>query len=94
MRTPALSTFRKLVGRLNTDIPRNTDITVTIDNRYNVYPFDGSKSVVIATSGRYGGYNMTLPIMYFSCGAFCVVLSVLCVVMSYYSNKREDVRVE
>ncbi len=94
MRTPALSTFRKLVGRLNTDIPRNTDITVTIDNRYNMYPFDGSKSVVIATSGRYGGYNMTLPIMYLSCGAFCVVLSVLCLIMSCFSNKREDVRVE
>ena len=94
MRTPALSTFRKLVGRLDTDIPKDTDITVTIDNRYNVYPFDGSKTVVIANSGRYGGYNMALPIMYLFCGAFCFVLSVVCLGMSYLTNKREDVRIE
>lgn len=46
MRTAALPAFRKLWGRIQTDIPAGTTIRVDINNRYNSYRFGGKKKVM------------------------------------------------
>jgi LEM3 (ligand-effect modulator 3) family / CDC50 family len=45
MRTAALPNFRKLWGRIETDIPAGAAIRISIRNRYNSYRFGGKKKV-------------------------------------------------
>ena len=45
MRTAGLPNFRKLWGRLETDIPAGAAIRISIRNRYNSYRFGGKKKV-------------------------------------------------
>ena len=55
MRTAALSDFRKLWGRIETDIPAGATVTVDVMNRYNTYAFGGGKRVVLSTTSWLGG---------------------------------------
>jgi len=45
MRTAALPSFRKLWGRIESDISAGTTIHIDIENRYNSYRFGGKKKV-------------------------------------------------
>lgn len=45
MHTAALPNFRKLWGRIETDIPAGAAIRISIRNRYNSYRFGGKKKV-------------------------------------------------
>ncbi|KAI6678720.1 hypothetical protein NL676_039516 [Syzygium grande] len=45
MRTAALPTFRKLYGRIETNLEANNKITVTIQNNYNTYDFGGQEAL-------------------------------------------------
>ena len=47
MRTAALPNFRKLWGRIETDIPAGAAIRITIRNRYNSYRYGGKKKVCL-----------------------------------------------
>jgi LEM3 (ligand-effect modulator 3) family / CDC50 family len=47
MRTAALPTFRKLYGRIETDIMANDQLKVFIQNNYNTYSFGGSEALVL-----------------------------------------------
>jgi hypothetical protein len=88
MRTAALSKFRKLWGKIDTDIPKGARVRITIDNRYNTYKFDGTKSIVLATNGWVGGKNLVLPALYFLDGSICIITAVVCIVMSCSKSKK------
>ncbi|KAG4927620.1 hypothetical protein JHK85_054106 [Glycine max] len=45
----ALPTFRKLYGKIETDIEVN-DVVLVIENNYNTYEFGGRKSIVLSTT--------------------------------------------
>ena len=38
----------------------HVQVEVTIDNRYNTYSFDGTKSIVLANTSWLGGHNIFL----------------------------------
>lgn len=42
MRVAALPRFRKLWGKIETDLKKGDTLTVTIENRYNTFRFDGN----------------------------------------------------
>jgi hypothetical protein len=46
MRVAALPNFRKLWGKVETDLRQGDVITVSLQNRYNTYSFDGQKKLV------------------------------------------------
>ena len=76
MRTAAFPTFRKLYGRIETDIMANATITVIIKNNYNTYSFGGSKAVVLSTTSWIGGKNDFLGIAYLTVGCLCLFLAM------------------
>ncbi|KAH9738568.1 ALA-interacting subunit [Citrus sinensis] len=51
MRTAALPTFRKLYGRIESDIQANDSVTVIIENNYNTYSFGGHLGIQLSCLG-------------------------------------------
>ncbi|KAK6936768.1 CDC50/LEM3 family [Dillenia turbinata] len=75
MRTAAMPTFRKLYGRIEVDLQANDVIEVSLNNTYNVYSFNGKKSIVLSTANWIGGKNDFLGVAYITVGAICFFLA-------------------
>ncbi|KAK9806926.1 hypothetical protein WJX72_007738 [[Myrmecia] bisecta] len=92
MRTAALPNFRKLWGRITQTIPAGSTITVTVNNRYNTYRFDGKKKIVLSTTSWLGGKNTFLGIAYLTVGSVSLAFSVLFFVLQWrHPRKLGDV---
>lgn len=77
MRVAALPTFRKLYGWIDTKIPKDTVLTFKIQNNYDVLSFKGSKSLIVSTTGAFGGKNGFLPMAYILVGTITLLLGIL-----------------
>ncbi|MCL7047197.1 hypothetical protein MKW94_025108 [Papaver nudicaule] len=87
MRTAALPNFRKLYGRIETDLDAGTEITVVIQNNYNTYSFGGRKKLVLSTTSWIGGKNDFLGIAYLTVGSLCLFLAI-CFIVVYVVKPR------
>ncbi|KAG6660014.1 ALA-interacting subunit 1-like isoform X1 [Carya illinoinensis] len=76
MRTAALPTFRKLYGKIETDLEANDEVTVVIQNNYNTYSFGGKKRLVLSTTSWIGGKNDFLGVAYLTVGGLCLFLAI------------------
>lgn len=61
MRTAGMPNFRKLWGRIRTDIPKG-NYNLVIKNNYDVTAFDGEKTFLLSTTNAFGGKNYFLAI--------------------------------
>ena len=88
MRTAALSDFRKLWGRIETDIPAGATVTVDVMNRYNTYAFGGGKRVVLSTTSWLGGKNEFLGAAYLAVGVACVLGAGMFAYLAVYPPRK------
>lgn len=76
MRVAGLPTFKKLWGKIETDVAKG-DYTVTINNNFPVTAFGGTKKVVLSTTEWIGGKNSFLGVAYLVVGGICAMLAVV-----------------
>ncbi|EFJ36331.1 hypothetical protein SELMODRAFT_270312 [Selaginella moellendorffii] len=83
MRSAALPTFRKLWGKIETDLQAGEIISVNITNVYNTYEFGGKKKLVLSTASWLGGKNNFLGIAYLTVGVLCIFLAIVFFLIHY-----------
>ena len=76
MRTAGLPNFRKLWGRINSDLKAGKYI-IEIENNYSVKKFEGEKYFVLSTVNAFGGKNYFLGISYICVGGICLIMALL-----------------
>jgi hypothetical protein len=87
MRVAALPTFRKLYGKITTDLQKGTYL-LNVDCRYPVKSFDGKKYFVLSTASWAGGKNPFLGIAYIIVGSVCLALSLIFFVLHKVRPRR------
>ncbi|KAI3816828.1 hypothetical protein L1987_16533 [Smallanthus sonchifolius] len=88
MRTAALPKFRKLYGRIETDIEAHDTIKVEIENNYNTYKFGGRKKLVLSTTTWIGGKNDFVGVAYVSVGGICLFLAINFILLYVFRPRR------
>jgi hypothetical protein len=81
MKISGLPTFRKLYGRLVTEELAPGTYKLTIQDKYQVAQFQGTKSFVISTTNWAGGKNDALGIGFIAVGGLLLALGLLFLIM-------------
>lgn len=90
MRPAGLPNFRKLWARINNDIQPGV-YTLTVNNNFNVSPFNGSKTFVLSTVNAFGGKNNFLGISYIVVGSICILMAIAFIIgYKIHSSKKEN----
>jgi hypothetical protein len=79
MRPAGLPNFRKLWGRVNTNLTAG-NYKMLVNSTYDVSQFKGEKLFVLSTVNSFGGKNSFLGISYIVVGTICIVMAIAFVI--------------
>ena len=88
MRTAAFPTFRKLYGRLGTNLHPG-EYQVLISYNYPVVTFNGTKRIILSTTSFLGGKNSFLGIAYITVGCLSFVVALGLLIVHFVTKKRK-----
>jgi len=77
MRTAGLPNFRKLYGKIDTDIAAGDTLVFNLTLNFEVSSFGGSKTLVVATISDFGAKNYALGMSYIAIGSVSLGIGVL-----------------
>lgn len=77
MRTAGLPDFRKLWGKIDGDSLKAGKYQLKIKNHFDVSPFEGTKSFVLATATAMGGKNFLLGYSFVFVGLLSIVYAIV-----------------
>lgn len=77
MRTAGLPYFRKLYGKIDTDISAGDSLTFDVATNFEVSSFGGRKALVLTTLAEFGGKNVALGRSYIAIGAISLFIGLL-----------------
>ncbi|KAJ1455359.1 ligand-effect modulator 3 family [Pelagophyceae sp. CCMP2097] len=86
MKTAGLPQFRKLYGRINDDVSKDTRLVFDIENNFDVHAFGGRKYIVVST--LQGFQNGFLAVAYLVVGILAVGFGVLFAVLQCISPRK------
>lgn len=90
MRTAGLPNFRKLWGKIETDM-ESARYKVVIENNYAVDTFQGKKYFVLSTTNALGGKNYFLAVCYIVVGTLCTLFAfIFCIAYMRKKNLGSD----
>ncbi|KAG8381499.1 hypothetical protein BUALT_Bualt06G0128200 [Buddleja alternifolia] len=81
MRPAAVPSFRKLYGRIETDLEANDMLRVVIENNYNTYTFSGKKKLILSTTTWIGGKCDFMGLVYILVGGVCLLIAILYIIV-------------
>lgn len=87
MRTAALPNFRKIYGKINQDFRKGDELIFTVSANFEVDSFSGSKALVIAQVGDFGGKNPYLGVAFIVVGAISLMFALLFVTKQIISPR-------
>lgn len=87
MRPAALPKFRKLYGKISGNFNKGDQLVFTVDANFEVGSFDGTKSLVLATIGEFGGRNPFLGVAYIVVGSISLLFGALFAVKQLISPR-------
>jgi hypothetical protein len=76
MRTSGLPNFKKLWGKINTDLTPGT-YKILAKNNYNSSGWNGNRYVILTTIGAIGGKNFLLPISFLLVGVISIIAVII-----------------
>ena len=91
MRTAGVPNFRKLYGRINSDVAEGETLTFQITNNFEVFSYGASKSLVLSTlSSTAGSKSKMLSDMYIYVGIISLCLGYFFATKRFffYQSKR------
>ncbi|EER05111.1 hypothetical protein Pmar_PMAR026545 [Perkinsus marinus ATCC 50983] len=77
MRPAGLPTFRKMYARIDDDLKVGDVLRLTVSDHFPTAQYDGTKSIVIATTTWAGGKNGILGYSYIVVGVVCGVFAIV-----------------
>ena len=91
MRPAGLPNFRKLWGRIDQqDLEAGSEVSLTIENKFDVSSFNGKKYIILTTVNAFGGKNTFLAVCYIVLGCISIVLAIAFVIgYNIYSKKNK-----
>jgi hypothetical protein len=87
MRPAALPNFRKLYGRITSDVKAGSTLTFGVTANYPVSGFDGSKTLVLSTVSWMGGKNPFLGVAYIVVGFLCLAMAAVFSVKQFLGGR-------
>jgi len=64
MRYAATSKFHKLHSIIHHDLQKGDEITISVNNKFDVKHFDGQKEIILSTMGSFGGQHVRLATIF------------------------------
>ena len=91
MRPAGLPNFRKLWGRIDQqDLEAGSEVSLTIENNFDVSSFNGKKYIILTTVNAFGGKNTFLAVCYIVLGCISIVLAIAFIIgYNIYSKKNK-----